>query len=209
MLANMGSTAFAQDKDKDKDKERMLVVTMKTPSSAYKIMIEEVYQTPKELWVLSRVEGKGVGLAVIKTVTDQVKVKAPADLPVKVFVLGKTWNWGDEKYTFLKDRTDFDKMIKKEMGMKIFQRPMAAGPVGTSLYIIMYKKEIFTNGKTKDGETLEQLAKRHAKEYKGQVNSILQIINGCSMHLSPESAEKLGKLPEVKLVEKDAPIGIN
>lgn len=71
------------------------------------------------------------------------------------------------------------------------------------IYLIMYKKEIFSDGKTKNGETLEQLCKRHAKEFKGQVVHVLQVINGCSMQISTEDAAKLAKQPEVKAIEKN------
>jgi len=89
------------------EKERTLEVILKVPSTAYKVKVEEVYQTDKELWVLSTVSGKGIGLTVISTAKDQVKVKAPDTLPVKHFVLGKSWGWGDEKYEFLKAREEF------------------------------------------------------------------------------------------------------
>ena len=84
--------------------------------------------------------------------------------------------------------------------------PKVGDDAGDGIFIIMYKKEIFTNGKTKDGETLEQLCKRHAKAFKGQVSRILEIIDGCTMHLSPDNAAKLAKLPEVKAVEKNRKI---
>jgi hypothetical protein len=116
------------------ENERTVEVTLMVPSAAHKLQILEVYQTPKELLVLSKVEGGGIGATVITKAKDQVKVKAPADLPVKQFVLGKTWGWGDEKYTFLKDRADFDKMVKQGMAMKIYQRPTPPpAPPGATL----------------------------------------------------------------------------
>ncbi len=210
LVAMTTTTGSAQDKDK----ERTIDIQLKVPSTAYKVQILEVYQTDKELLVLSKVEGKGIGATVISNAKDSVKVKAPADLPVKHVVLGKTWNWGDEKYEFAKDREEFDKLVKKGMGMKVYERPQPPPqpPVpggAASVHIIMYKKDIFTDGKTKNGETLKQLSERHAKEFQGSVLSILQIIDGCSMQISPENAAKLAKQPEVKLVEKDQPIGPN
>ena len=186
------------------DDERTIEVVMQVPSTAYKLQIQEVYQTSKELWVLSRVEGgKGIGLQVITTRKDLVKIKAPADLTVKHFVLGKKWNWGDEPYKFLKSRAEFDKLVKEATAKRIFERPVPENKAKDSIYIIMYRKEIFTNGKTKDGETLEQLARRHAKEFSGEVKHMFQLIDGCSMQLSAENASKLAKLPEVRGVEKD------
>jgi hypothetical protein len=205
LLGALSGRAPAQDKG------RTIAIAMKVPSTAYKVKIERIYQTRDALLVLSSVEGKGVGLTVISNAKDQVAVNAPKDLPVKHFVVGKSWNWGDEKYTFLKSRDEFEKLLKNEMAMKIYEQPKAPPPPAgaTFNYIIMYKKEIFTNGKTNKGETLEELGKRHAREFKGEFGRTLQIIDGCTMRLTPEAANRLGKLPEVKLVEKDQPIGIN
>lgn len=205
IISGISGQASAQDK------ERMVEVNLMVPSTAYKIKIEEIYQTKDALLVLSKVDGKGIGLTVISKAKDEVKVKAPENLPVKHFVLGKNWGWGEEKYTFLKSREEFDKIVKQDMAMKIYQRPAAPPPPpGAAFnYIIMYKKEIFTDGKTKNGETLEQLGKRHAQELGGQFGNVLKIIDGCTMMLTPEAAARLGKLPEVKLVEKDQPVGIN
>lgn len=205
LVGGLSGTASAQDK------ERTVEVNLMVPSTAYKIKIEEIYQTKDALLVLSSVSGKGIGLTVISKAKDQVKVKAPENLPVKHFVLGKSWGWGEEKYTFLKNREEFDKIIKQDMAMKIYQRPATPPPApGAAFnYIIMYKKEIFTNGTTNKGETLEQLGKRHAQELGGQFGNVLKIINGCTMMLTPEAAARLGKMPEVKLVEKDQPVGIN
>ncbi len=63
-------------------------------------------------------------------------------------------------------------------------------------------------GKTKAGETLEQLAKRHAKQFDGKLGRVLKIINGYSASFSPAAVEKLKKQPEVKYIEKDGPVGI-
>ena len=87
LLGIASSTAEAQDN------ERTVDILLMVPSTAYKIQIQEVYQTPKELWVFSKVEGKGIGLTVISKAKDSIKIKAPADLPIKHFVLGKTWGW--------------------------------------------------------------------------------------------------------------------
>ena len=70
------------------------------------------------------------------------------------------------------------------------------------------KETAFVDGKTKAGETLEQLAKRHAKQFDGKLGRVLKIINGYSASFSPAAVEKLKKQPEVKYIEKDGPVGI-
>jgi hypothetical protein len=153
--------------------------------------------------VLSTVKGGGIGLTVISKAKDSVKVKAPA-LPVKHFILGKTWNWSKEKYHFLKDRKELEKFVEQAKAKRIYTRTEPA-----AMYIVMYKKEIFQNGKTRMGETLEELARRHAKEFDGELGRILKIINGYSIRLTPENARRLGRLPEVRNIEEDRPVGIN
>lgn len=195
------------------EKERTISVTLTVPSTAYKLQIREIYQTQNELWVLSTVKGGGIGLQVITKRKDQVKVKAPK-LPVKHFIVGKTWNWTQEKdYTYLKSRQQFEKMAKKANAMRIYQRKAKAKKgakrqPGTKRYIVMYNKNIFTNGKTKEGLTLGQLAQKHAKQFNGKFGRLLKIINGYTIDLKPDMARKLSRLPEVRNVEEDRPVGI-
>lgn len=199
-MAVVAMPLAAQDTTK---KKRAIQVTLTVPSSAEKIQIQEVYQTNKELWVLSQVKGGGIGLAVISTTKDQVSVAAP-NLPVKHFVLGKRWNWKKEDYTYLKSRAQFDKMVKAAGAKKLY-----AAAKKPARYIVSLKKELFTNGKTKDGETLEQVGRRHAKLMGGKFVRVLNIINGYVLTLPGANVPKLKKLPEVKFIEEDKVIGIS
>jgi hypothetical protein len=70
-------------------------------------------------------------------------------------------------------------------------------------YIVVYKKEIFTDGKTKRGETLQQLAERHCKELGASPPSVLRIINGFAAKFPSRNVPNLKALLEVKYIEMD------
>jgi len=95
-------------------KEREISVSLKAPDGAWKLSIEEVRQVKEGIWVLAKVsrEQGAMGIQMITTLKDKVKIEAP-DLPVKTFVVGKTWNWKNtEPVKFIKSRKqiakDFD-----------------------------------------------------------------------------------------------------
>ena len=91
--------------------KQKITISMDTPSTAWTVMIQEVYQTDKELVVLSRLKSAGIGGAAISRVSDSITVSA-AKLPVKHYVLGKNWNWPNKGFHFIMDRKDFDKAVK-------------------------------------------------------------------------------------------------
>ena len=132
-----------------------------------------------------------------------VKAKAPK-LPVRHLILGKTWNWANkEPYSFLSDPKELSKPIA---GAKlVYQAKAKPAPKVPAMvnYIVVYKKEIFTDGKTKQGETLQELAKRHCKELGASPPSVLRIINGFAAKFPAGNVPKLKALPEVKYVEMD------
>ena len=181
-------------------------VQLGVPDGGWKIRIDQVYQTSTHLLAVSKLErSPGPAIQVISQVKDSVKVKAPK-LPVRHYVLGKTWNWSNgkpESYAFLSDPKE---LRKKVAGAKlIFQakaEPKKDAPAKVN-YIVVYKKEVFTDGKNKQGETLEQLAKRHCKELGASPPSVLRIINGFAAKFPAGNVPKLKALPEVKYIEKD------
>ena len=179
-------------------------VQLGVPDGGWKIRIDQVYQTPTHLLAVSKLErSPGLAIQVISQAKDSVKVKAPK-LPVRHFVLGKTWNWPNkEPVTFLSDPKELYKPIA---GAKlVFQAKANPAPkVPNKInYIVVYKKEVFTDGKNKQGETLEQLAKRHCKELGAFPPSVLRIINGFAAKFPAGNVPKLKALPEVKYIEKD------
>ena len=181
-------------------------VQLGVPDGGWKIRIEQVYQTSTHLLAVSKLQrSPGPAIQVISQVKDSVKVKAP-ELPVRHYVLGKTWTWSNgkpESYAFLSDPKE---LSKKVAGAKlIFQAKAKPAPkVPNKInYIVVYKKEIFTDGKTKQGETLQQLAKRHCKELGASSPSVLRIINGFAAKFPKGNVPKLKDLPEVKYIEMD------
>jgi len=186
--------------------ESTVSVQLTVPDGGWKIRIDQVYQTPTHLLAVSKLErSQGLAIQVISQAKDSVKVKAPK-LPVRHFVLGKTWNWSNgkpESYAFLSDPKE---LSKKVAGAKlIFQAKAKPAPkVPNKInYIVVYKKEVFTDGKNKQGETLEQLAKRHCKELGASPPSVLRIINGFAAKFPSGNVLKLKALPEVKYIEMD------
>ena len=185
-------------------RESTVSVQLTVPDGGWKIRIDQVYQTPTHLLAVSKLErSPGLAIQVISQAKDSVKVKAPK-LPVRHFVLGKTWNWPNkEPITFLSDPKELSKPIA---GAKlVFQAKAKPAPkVPNKInYIVVYKKEVFTDGKNKQGETLEQLAKRHCKELGASTPSVLRIINGFAAKFPAGNVPKLKALPQVKYIEKD------
>ena len=184
--------------------ESTVSVQLGVPDGGWKIRIVQVYQTSTHLLAVSKLErSPGPAIQVISQVKDSVKVKAPK-LPVRHFVLGKTWNWPNkEPYSFLSDPKELSKPIA---GAKlVFQAKAKPVPKVAAMvpYIVVYKKEVFTDGKNKQGETLEQLAKRHCKELGASTPSVLRIINGFAAKFPAGNVPKLKALPEVKYIEMD------
>jgi len=77
--------------------ETTVSVQLMVPDGGWKIRIVQVYQTPTHLLAVSKLErGPGPAIQVISEVEDSVKVPA-LELPVRHYVLGKTWKWPNQK----------------------------------------------------------------------------------------------------------------
>ena len=89
-------------------RESTVSVQLTVPDGGWKIRIDRVYQTPTHLLAVSKLErSQGLAIQVISQAKDSVKVKAPK-LPVRHFVLGKTWNWpNQEPILFFPTRRNF------------------------------------------------------------------------------------------------------
>ena len=182
--------------------ESTVSVQLTVPDGGWKIRIDQVYQTPTHLLAVSKLErSPGLAIQVISQAKASVKIKAPK-LPVRHYVLGKTWNWPNkEPYNFLSDPKE---LPKKVAGAKlVFQAKPKENATAKVSYIVVYKKEIFTDGKTKRGETLQELAKRHCEELGASPPSVLRIINGFAAKFPSRNVPNLKELPEVKYIEMD------
>ncbi|MEM7790605.1 MAG: pitrilysin family protein [Verrucomicrobiota bacterium] len=94
---------------------RTVSVRIDTPNSGWEVAIKAVYKTDKNLVVVSQLDHSG-GMAaqVITTVYDSLVLEEAGELPVKHYVIGKTWNWGSsEKYTFVEDAEALEKAMSR------------------------------------------------------------------------------------------------
>ena len=185
-------------------RESTVSVQLTVPDGGWKVRIDQVYQTPTHLLAVSKLErSPGPAIQVISQVKDSVKVKAPK-LPVRHYVLGKTWNWTNKvPYAFLSDPKE---ITKKVAGAKLVFQAKAKPKKNVAAmvsYIVVYKKEIFSDGKTKQGETLQELSKRHCEELGASPPSVLRIINGFAAKFPSGNVPKLKALQEVKYIEMD------
>ncbi len=78
--------------------EKEITVKLTVPDAAWAITIDEVHSVRNELWIISTVSRNTdfIGAQVISTVQASLKLAAP-DLPLRYFVIGKTWNWKNEE----------------------------------------------------------------------------------------------------------------
>ena len=179
-----------------------VTVQLKVPDGGWSIRISKVYRTKSHLLVVSELQRKqGLAIQAIQNVKDSAKVRAP-ELPIQHFILGKTWGRkNQEPYTFLQNPTD---LAKHTAGaLLVYKAKPKAQAARNPRYIVVYREEIFTDGKTRKGENLQQLAERHCKELGGSQPRVLKIINGFAAEFPGESVPKLKALKDVKYVEKD------
>ena len=98
------------------DEAKGVEVTVTVPDSAWKLEILEVHGTDDELIVISKVSraGGAFGLQVITTLNQKLELIVP-NLPVKHYVLGKTWGWEnqDKGVEFIKDRKQLEEKLKR------------------------------------------------------------------------------------------------
>jgi hypothetical protein len=95
-------------------------VRVTVPDLGWIINIDEIYKVEGELWVVSVLHRtSGLFGQQITTKSDTVKVPH-SSLPVKHFVLGKTWGWqNEEPYVFLNSRDEIAEEL--ESGKLVFK----------------------------------------------------------------------------------------
>ncbi len=102
---SLGNTAAAAP-----DSTRQAIrVRLDTPDSSWQIRIEKIYRSGENLLVFSRLSQTELPAAqAITTVADTVEIAPEPDLPVRHYILGKSWNWGDTgNYTFIDSMDTF------------------------------------------------------------------------------------------------------
>jgi zinc protease len=111
----------APQPEKEQQSHQSITVSVTVPDLAWRVQIEEIAVVGNEVWVVSRVD-RAASMAgqVITTVRDTVNVIAPA-LPLKHFILGKTWHWQNpEPYVFVQDKSEI--AVQLQQGRQLFQR---------------------------------------------------------------------------------------
>jgi len=86
------------------DNQQTISVRLDTPDAGWSIAIDSIYRTKESLIVISKLSHSAdLAAQVITTVADTVQISASeAPLPVRHYILGKTWNWGAiPSYTFI------------------------------------------------------------------------------------------------------------
>jgi len=94
--------------------EKEITAQLTVPDATWSIAIDEVYEVGDELWVISIVSQNPnmAGAQVISTLQASLTIAAP-DLPVKHFIVGKTWHWtNEEPYTFIEDLKPIEDELK-------------------------------------------------------------------------------------------------
>jgi hypothetical protein len=94
--------------------KKEITVKLTVPDAAWAIAIDEVHRVGNELWIISTVSRKPdlMGAQVISTVQASLKLAVP-DLPMRYFIVGKTWNWkNEEPYAFIENLEQIEKALK-------------------------------------------------------------------------------------------------
>ena len=105
-----GSLAKPETVEVSESDTTPITVRLDAPDAAWRIQIDKVYRTKENVVAISKLSRKDdMAAQVISTVSDTVEVDAEyAELPIKHYIIGKTWDWGEtEEYTFIKDMDAF------------------------------------------------------------------------------------------------------
>ena len=98
--------------DNDDFERRTVIVEMEAPDANWRLDIEEAYLVDGDIWVIAQLDRRsGMGAQVVTTVSDTATVMAPQDADVRVYLLGKTWNWGGEDYIAIESRDAIERRL--------------------------------------------------------------------------------------------------
>lgn len=94
-----------------------VTVRLDAPDPAWQIKIDQIYHTQDNIVVISQLSRDEAAIAaqVISTVADTVQIDPSyAELPVRHYIIGKTWDWGDTgEYTFVDSTDTFSNTLKE------------------------------------------------------------------------------------------------
>lgn len=109
-----GSLAKSETAESIEADTTPITIRLDAPDTAWRIQIESVYQTKENIVVISRLDrGDAMAAQVISTVSDTVEIDSGnAGLPIKHYVIGKTWDWGETgEYTQIDGMEAFSKSL--------------------------------------------------------------------------------------------------
>lgn len=95
--------------------KKTISVRLDAPHPGWSIQIENIYRSGKNLVVISRLnQSEQTAIQVITAVADSVEISSDLDLPVRHYVIGKTWTWGDTgNYTFIDSMDAFGTALEE------------------------------------------------------------------------------------------------
>jgi zinc protease len=96
--------------------KQAISVRIDTPDAGWSITIDSIYQTDESLVVISSLASAAEAAAqVITTASDTVHISpAESKLPVRHYILGKTWEWGaSPDYTFIDSMDAFGGSLER------------------------------------------------------------------------------------------------
>lgn len=110
-----GSLAKAPAAKENESTQIPVTVRLDTPDAAWQVQIVKIYRTQESIVAISQLkrEADVMGAQVISTVADTVEIDSQwADLPVRHYILGKTWEWGDTgEYSFIESSEAFGQAL--------------------------------------------------------------------------------------------------
>ena len=100
-----GSLGQAPDSSAETDGNLAITVRLDAPDAGWRVKIKSIHRTSENIVVYSQLsrDSDNISAQVISTVADTVKIDlSHSDLPVRHYISGKTWDWGDTgEYTFI------------------------------------------------------------------------------------------------------------
>ncbi len=90
-------------------KDNTVSVHLDTPNPSWRIQIEKIYKSGEELIAISRLtQTEPTADPGVTAVADRVEIATDSNLPVRHYIIGKTWDWGDTgKYTYIESMDAF------------------------------------------------------------------------------------------------------
>lgn len=102
---------------------RTIELTLDTPTPGWSAEVQSVHRVDSELWVIYRLTPpEGIVAQMISTTQAHCSVNAPEDLPVKHFVIGKTWSWkSNPEVQFVDSKSSLEEALAQSESLAFAQ----------------------------------------------------------------------------------------